>query len=261
MVVQTRRSQAILLILSVVFCLALGSIGYIYIGNSPGFAWSEAKKYSEIVLFLSIIFSILLAAVSAAVFLRNKNILKELDKVVEMSLYSNFSPVESLRKLSLIGEKIEHIYRNVSTVNEKRLLKISAMHNLNGFLLENLSLPVIVTDVRGVIVSVSRQARDRAGDRQISPGEYITNVYTELNFQDVLETLNHGRSFTEARAEKEDFRFYPVRNRESNIAYIVSVLGGARVYTMDQAVPKPQQPKKKKVKYGLLSRLRGRKGL
>jgi len=257
MVVQTRRAQALLLILSVLICGTTGVIGYVYIGRSPGFTADEAHRHAEIVLFLSIVFSILLAAVFAWVFIRNRNIVKELDKVVEMSRYSNFSPVESLRKLSVIGEKIEHIYRNLSTVSEKRALKISAMHGLNGFLLENLSLPVLLTDVRGEIVSASRQARERLSERQLTPGTYISTVYPELNFQGILEELRlQTRSFTEGRAEKQDLRFYPIRNREREIAYVVCVLGRADVYTMEHPGTKMKQQNKEESRPGIFTRFR-----
>ncbi len=260
MVVQTRRSQAILLSLSVIICLSTGIIGYMYISRSPGVTVDEAQRYAEIVLFLSIVFSIFLAAVFTGVFIRNKNIVKELDKVVEMSLYSNFSPGESLRKLSVIGEKIEHIYRNVSMVSEKRALKISAMHGLNGFLLENLSLPVLVTDVRGEIVSASRQARERFSERPVTPGTYISAVYPELNFQGILEELRlQTSSFTEGRTEKQDLRFYPIRNREREIAYVVCVLGKADVYTMEHPGAKMKQQKNGESKPGIFTRFRRRR--
>jgi hypothetical protein len=268
MVVQSRLSQALLLFLSVACILALGIISFIYLGDSGQFPPDEAKRYSEIVLYLSILFCILLTASYVFVFLRNRNILRELDKIVKMSLYNNFSPVDSLKKLSTIGEKIGQIYRNLSEISEKRALKISSLSALNAFLLDNLTVPVFITDIRGWIISFSRPIRERYAESDAGHdaphtaeqgglfGSMLQTVFPGLNFPEVMELLKDNYTSSDVQIDKQELHFFPIRNRDKEIAYVVCVPGRVSAFPgREPSVQKEKSIKQDSSKRGVFKRL------
>ncbi len=259
MVVQSKKAQFLLLFFSLAFALSLGIVGYIFVQKAPSAAGEEGKLYAELLLYLSILFAVLLAALHGFMFIRNKNILKELDKIIEMSAYNNFSPVESLRRLSTIGEKIGQIYKNVSFISEKRALKISTLHNLTQLLLNNIALPVIVTDVRGAVIYLSKQFREKYPEQSGLSSTSVVNFIPEFKIQRVLDHFDKNFSTVETKLGRTELTVYPVRNREFEVANLVFVIGkGSLVQeeTVEKKLNKPQQEQERR---GLFSKLVGKR--
>ncbi len=259
MVVQSKKAQFLLLFFSLAFALSLGIVGYIVVQKVPSAAEEEGKLYAELLLYLSILFAVLLAALYIFIFIRNKNILKELDKIIEMSAYNNFSPVQSLRRLAAIGEKIGQIYKNVSLISEKRALKISTLHNLTQFLLNNIALPVIVTDVRGAVIYLSKQFREKYPEQSGLISTSVVNFIPEFKIQRALDHFDKNFPTVETRLGKTELTIYPVRNREFEVANLVFVIGKGSLIQEEIVQKKWYKPQQEKERRGLFSKLIGRR--
>lgn len=259
MVVQSKKAHAILFFFSVVFVLGLGIVGFVILRDRSIVSAEEGRYYGEILLYLSLLFSIIIAVMYSFIFFRNKNILKELDKIIEMSLYSNFSPEQSLKRLSTIGEKIGQLYKNVNAVSEKRALKISSLHGLNTFLLDNVSLPLVITDVRGVVTAASKDFRDRYPKQaELASGSIITFL-PDLKMQNVLDEFDENYTSVQFKQGRMDITIYPIRNYEYEVAYLVFVIGKGNL-VQDEVLRKTigDRPREKKPR-GLLNKLFGRR--
>lgn len=239
--------------------VSLGIIGFHFLRKAPVFDAEEGKFYAEVVLYLSFLFGVIICGLHAYVFIRNRNILKELDKIIEMSSYNNFSPVQSLERLSTIGDKIGQLYKNISLVSEKRALKISSLHNLTGFLLNNLSLPVLVTDVRGIVTATSKQFREKYPDYEEIVSGSILSFLPDIKFQQIMERFEENYSSVEMKQGRNDITIYPIRNREYEIANYVFVIGKGTLVqeevTRDNAAARQTAQARK----GLFSKLLGKR--
>ena len=254
MVVQSKKAQILMLFFSVVFTLALGILGYIFLQRVPNLP-EEGMLDAQLLLYLSFLFCLLLAGLHGYVFIRNRNILKELDKIIEMSMYNNFSPVQSLERLSTIGERIGQLYKNVSVVSEKRALKISSLHNLSQFLLNNIAQPVLVTDVRGVVTYLSKQFLERYPDQSGLSATSIVNFIPELKIQQVLDHFHENYPSMEKRLGRMDLTVYPVRNREFEVAHLIFVIGKGSLVQDEQTQDRRGKQQREPELRGLFSKL------
>ena len=259
MVVQSKKAQILLLFFSIAFTLSLGIAGYLLMLKAPAVSAEEAKWNAELLLYLSLLFSLLIGTLNGYIFIRNRNILKELDKIIEMSTYNNFSPVQSLERLSTIGEKIGQLYKNISVVSEKRALKISSMHNVTQLLLNNIPLPVIITDVRGVVTYLSKQFREKYPDQTGLISTSLVNFMPDFKIRQVLEHFNENYASLQTRLNKMDLTVYPVRNREYEVANLVVLIGKGSL-TQDESLQgrRPKQRREPEWK-GLLAKLTGKR--
>ena len=255
MVVQTRRSQIAAFALSLLFILGLGVLSYLFIKRGGGGTEDTARYLGETVLFISIVCASVIAVLFGFIFIRNRNVLRELDKVIEMSMYNNYSPLQSLSRLSVIGDKIGTIYRNLSILSEKRALKISSLHNLNTFLIDFLPFPAAVLDIQGTVIYTSREMREGYEVLKTSEAVSITALFSDLNFQNVIHQLKENISFVEETVGRSTLTFHPVRNRNLEISNIVCTLGRVTLSAPEPAVHKVKQQKTGDVTGGLLARM------
>lgn len=115
----------------------------------------QIKLYSERLVFAGIIFSIIIIAIYIITVYKNTKVLKNLDKLIELSKYGNYEFKKELSKLGDLGDRIQTLFKQTTFMSEKKSYKISSMANLNNYLLENIGLNLVVCDVEGMIVNCS----------------------------------------------------------------------------------------------------------
>ncbi|MFW5747218.1 MAG: hypothetical protein ACOCX6_00320 [bacterium] len=220
MIVQTRRAQLLSLFTSLVFILIPGVLGYFLFRSAAGLSADRARFLGEILLYVSLTGSVLAATVFGFIVYRNRNLLKELDRAVEMSLYSNFDPVRTVSRMGPIGEKITDLYKNLSQVSEMRSLKITALSALGDLLIGNIEFPAAVFDLEGELVKMNPQFRERIlGEKNRRSGN-IRDVDASLPIEEIIEGMNESYGPLEVKFADREFTFYPVHNRNRETAYI-----------------------------------------
>ncbi len=115
----------------------------------------QIKLYSERLIFTGILVAIIIIAIYIIMAYKNIKVLKNLDKLIELSKYGNYEFKKELSKLGALGERIQTLFKQTTFMSEKKSFKISSMANLNHYLLENIDLNLIVCDVEGTIVNCS----------------------------------------------------------------------------------------------------------
>ena len=89
-----------------------------------------------------------------------------------------------------LGEKINKLYQNLNKVNEGRSLKISSLNGLLSFLLNNISFPILVANIAGSIVYVSRTYCAKTGTERTSLMQKDIQEYIgEVRFADIVNTF------------------------------------------------------------------------
>jgi PAS domain-containing protein len=231
--IQIRRTLILfLLLLCCGAVLFFGIRDYLMIGRSASLSPEELKIRSETILFLSIIFSVVILLLFGWILLRSRNISRELDKIIEMTRYGNFSFEESLRRIGPLGDKIRQLNQRLTELNEMKTLRISALAAINAFLLNNTRLAMLITDITGKISGLSARCLEKL---KIEPGaavgKHITEILPELDFQSLISTLEKQHTELVLSDLKDSPTLYPVFNRKNELSNIICILGKEEIVT------------------------------
>ncbi len=188
-------------------------------------AASAAKTIAESVLFSAIVVATLIILAVAAIVGRSLFLTRELDKIVGMSRYHDFSPEASLKKLGAIGDRLSALYRNANAISESKSLKISALSELDTFLVLNLPSPVVIADLTGRIVHASRSFEEKVElDRNQLLDANLGTVIEGLPWNEVEMELLRRRIPVSRKTDLGELTFFPIENRADEIAYVVCSL-------------------------------------
>lgn len=247
MLLVRRTGLAVVLLLTLASVLFLGIRGYSVTGKAA-LSETERKLHAENLLYLTLISSILLAFCYGVLFARSRSIIKEIDKIIELTRVGNISIQESLKKIGIIGRKIRTLYENLNDLNEKKSLKISSLSGLIAFLLGNVDLSLLVTDATGKVTDVSQRFKERSEDDGGSAvGKNINDILPELPFEEIATALERQHNLIQ-RQIREPFSFYPIFNRAGDMSHVVCIIGRQRIYT-----GQPSEEAAKPVRKGLAS--------
>lgn len=155
------------------------------------------KYFAENFLYYTIILLIITITIFAITVLKSKNIYKELDKVVELSLQGKYFSGDQLKKLGKLGGKIIDINSQLNSLNEMKSLKISSLSNTVNFMLDKSNLSVLVLDAQGLISKVSSQL---LADLQIEEkdilNKFAENILDNFNYSSVMIELHKSKYIT-----------------------------------------------------------------
>jgi PAS domain-containing protein len=223
------KRKLLLLFFLVAFCgpILLGVRTLLLAGDIAGRgAGEELKLWAENGFFLSLLAGILVLTVFGILLKRSRNVLRELDKARELARYASFSSPEGLRRLGRLGEKIRLLYLQLTELNDKKSLKISSMAGVIDFLLQAGDLPLLITDVTGKIAQISRRYMEQYKlDRVEVAGKYINELFPDLIWQEIVDTLESNHQALKGGGAKEPLVFYPVFNRGGELSEVICVRG------------------------------------
>lgn len=226
MLVQVRRGGlAAFLLLAMTGQAALGTCAYLLLRGVPD-AGAASRLRAEELLFLTVVLCLVEAAVFVALFRRNLHVLKELDKVIDLARYGSSSFDNTLRRLGPLGERVRAINLRLGELNRLKTLRISALSAANAFLVDKARMPLLLIDVAGRIGEASPEAASRLGAGGASlKGRNLSELLPELDFAGIVSRLEKERTAVVAGRGKEANAFYPILNRDSELADVVCVLG------------------------------------
>jgi hypothetical protein len=213
--------------------IMLGVVNYLRLADIEAYNILLIKFYAENLLYLSIV-SVIILLVSVLIIHRGgTRVLKEIDKVTELSGYGRYYSEEHMKKLGRLGEKINRLFLELNRLNDMKSFKISSVSNLNVFFLDNTHLHLFITDIEGTIQSCSRILLDKLKIAvQDMRGKNFSDVIKDLDFNELVLELQ--RSHTAVTREKvlltaaeksfqSQFVFYPILNVKNELSNIVCV--------------------------------------
>ena len=228
-----------LFVIMSVSLIVLGLVGYQALSKGGPSQESNRIEAEQFLYVALVCFSILLLAFFFLVG-RSRSITKKLDRLIELSKIGDFSPELSMRTLGSIGEKITLLYFQLDALNEKRSTKISALSDLVEFLVVNLNLPILITDVTGKILYVSR-AYDLK--YEISRSEILSHDILETipdaSIQEIVQKLDKDHNSVERVFGKIESSIIPIYNRLNVLAYIIWAFDSAEVIASFSRKPEP----------------------
>ena len=231
----TKKNYAIFFYsISILFILIIGIYSYLVIKEFNIDDKNLDLKYdSETVLFLMFLAIIVDSATFITIQIKSKKIIKEIDKIKEMSTYADFDVRKALSKLGVLGEKISDIYSLLLNIGNQKSLKINSQTNIINILLDKLNLNVFILDFKGVVTNYTTKLLKRFNlDEDSVLNTNIDNIIN-VNFQLVYFEMINLRD--EAIREKllykfEDSEFFtnatfvPVFNTKQELSNVICIL-------------------------------------
>ena len=226
-----RRTILILMLISIAAVGSIGIRGYQLIYQAKGFSDVEVKYYAETLLYIALVCIVLISAVFLAILLKSRRILKELDKIIDLTRIGNISIEEPLKKIGRLGEKIRILYYHINALNEKRSLKISSLTAINSFLLNNIEMSLLMTDVTGTIVDSTRRYLEKNGlEKAAVIGHDIKELFPDVEFEEIVKQLTKEHKLIETPS-KERPSFFPIFNSLGELSNVLCIVGKEKLFT------------------------------
>lgn len=210
-----------------------GVINYFRLTDIETFDVGLVKFYAENLVYLGIVSMIILLASIFIIHRGGIRVLKEIDKAAEISRSGRYYSIEYTKKLGRLGDKINRLFLELNKLNSMKSLKISALSNINSFLLDNTDLHLLISDIEGTIQTCSKRLLDKLNiEIQEIKGKSFTEVITDLDFQKIIFELERNRSsiskekgllsIGEGRYQSH-LVFYPIFNVNNEISNILCI--------------------------------------
>ncbi len=237
MILINKKLLMILAIVVITASLGAGIFGYYKIIGSEGLSGEELRYQAEIFLFYFFVTAIVLIIGFASLLIRVRNVDNKLDRLIEMSRYSDIYPAKHFVGLGPLGDRLRLLYRNINNLNIRKTMKISALANLNEFMMNNIKLPMLVTDVTGSILysssSFSEKINSTKGDLKFTK---IDSIFPELNIPVLMLELSRQHVPVEKESNRTKITCYPVHNVSAEMNYVVFVTDKKATYINLQKV-------------------------
>jgi len=217
-----RRQFLLFIILSIAALLGMGISAYhLYL---PQFSGSPLRQKiaAEWFLFSAVAVSLVLTALAVRMWLVRGRIKRELDRIRSMSTYVSLTSQLKSKRLYELGPLLSDLFLQVSRINERQSLKMSAQNTLVELLIDNIQAPLAVTDILGRIIYLSDEFEKlMKEDRDKLLGENLEKIISNVYMQMLVENIDLQRSYKKEQDEDRAFTVYPVYNRNREITYLV----------------------------------------
>lgn len=220
--------------LAILFIFISAIISYLIINRFDLTVLSAKKYYSEIIIFISIILELFIFIIFCLIYFNSSRVLKELEKVIEMTRYGNYDITKSLDKIDLLGERINQLFSNLFFYSEKKSLIISSLSNIINFCMENIKLNLLILDVEGLIIKCSKHFCDV---NNIDMTEIVYQKFTihsiDIDLKSIIFKVEGDKEPVLQEKIKflinkinfiKNIIFYPVFNIKNKISNIICII-------------------------------------
>ena len=217
-----RKLFILYIISSVLVILTLGITAYFVFSPDIQYSPLEEKIAAEWFLFGAIVSICFLALIAARIFSIRGSIKKELGRIRSMSTYVSLSTQLKSRRLYELGPLLNDLFLQVSKINERQSLKMTAQNSLIGFLSKSTQAPIAVTDVFGYISYISDEFEKKLNTtREKTIGTNIENLISNVYIQNIVSNIETQRSYQKEQNDDLAFNVFPIYNREKEITYLL----------------------------------------
>jgi transcriptional regulator with PAS, ATPase and Fis domain len=230
--VQVKSRYLYLLDLLVCACLLVLGITYYVVAQTLNVYGDLSIKYqAENILYLTIVFVIGVNLYFFFMLRRSKKLLKDLDKVIELTKYGRHDISEFLKRWGELGEKINFLLFQIHQINQMQSLKISSLSGVVDFLFKHTRASLLLADAQGKITVASGQlavALDTTAEELV--GRHVAELAEDINFEGIFLELERSYSPVTKEAvvlthrEKRvqvNLAFCPVLNAANQLSMVI----------------------------------------
>lgn len=230
-----------LFILTMLFCFIVifGEIKFFAALKSIEVHTNLALKYELENFIFAFVVILLIVFLFFINFVRmSDNVLKRLDKMVELSRYGQYDITQHLDEMGQIGKRVKYLLFHLNNLNEMKTVKISSLSGVSDFLVDRADEEMFILDCRGIIINCSEKlAKEAEVDKKDIKGKNIKNFFKQVDFENIYRELESKRSKIDkddiildmkGKDSKRSVAFIPIMNSMEHIAYIVVIVGGEK---------------------------------
>ncbi|MBI9107782.1 MAG: hypothetical protein JEZ04_13625 [Spirochaetales bacterium] len=172
-------------------------------------------------MFWGIIALIVQLWICGSLLLSHRKIMKTINRLSSFDDLNSMNAEKSFREMGELGEEIKTVLRKVNQLSVMRAERISALNNLVYLLCEGYSEPVIVTDVKGDIFTISDKFKGRiAKNGNSTVINNIIEIRPELKLSEVLGFIEKQRSAWNG-PENSGLVCTPVFDKNSTVQFCI----------------------------------------
>ena len=219
----------------VVILVVLGEIRFFHAIRSADLTSNLEIKYEvenfifAAILLVTVVFLFLINLIRTS-----KNILKRLDKMIEVSEYGKLDVSEHLKEMGHLGTRVSYLLYYLNHLNEMKTLKISSVSGINDYLMKKVNEPLLIADAAGEVLDCSEQLLNilKAGKGDIV-AKGIDDIFKDIFADSLFAELRDKRRPLVKDAlvvkaggmeRKHRVAFHPVVNAEKEISHVICVI-------------------------------------
>ncbi|MDP8299736.1 MAG: PAS domain-containing protein [Candidatus Tantalella remota] len=227
-----------LYILTLLFCILLifGEVKFFYALNKLNLEGNLDLKYEVENFIFAAVCLFLIVFLFLVNFMRmSRNILRKLDKIIELSEYGRLDISEHLKEIGPIGDRVRYLIHQLEKMNRMKSLKISSLSGINSFLVKRAAETLFYFDYKGNILDCSETFIKKFKiNREEMTGKNVSGLFKTLVPSALFCELEKKRSALVKDNEKITVRnedksvevtLYPVMNADNEVSHAVAVIG------------------------------------
>lgn len=164
----------------------------------------------------------------------SNNVLKRMDKMIELSSYGKYDVGEHLKRLGKLGERVNYLIYHLDSLNNMKTLKISSLSQMNEFLMKRSREALFLMDRYGMITNCSEALPEKLKTGMGSfMGREFKDVFGGIDLEGLFFALERSRQAAtkegvevrmDGREEKHKVTFYPIINAAEDVSHVIGSL-------------------------------------
>ncbi len=195
---------------------AVGCVAGVGIYTYMLFMAAGSKATAEIIFFISVCVVLVLSAGFLSAITYSKRKRRELNRITKMARVNGVIAAERFSKFGRFGIQLQSLFEDILRVSEMRSVRIAYLNNAVSVVCNHTPLPMLIVDITGTIQYVSNGYIKKISDEEKSiVGMHLLDVYSEINFEEVLSKIEKSGSEYTVKTEKLVFNFLPIFSKEN----------------------------------------------
>jgi hypothetical protein len=238
MIIIRRRQLVLLAVIVGMTFLAFGLYGY-YLASRLTDGGEAVVLVGEKLLFAGITASLGTAFAIFMILFLATDLERRMDRLIDQGKTRDIVPGRDFVGLGPLGNKLTALFNLLGKLNEQKTRKISAMQALAAFLVRNMDVHALVTDIKGIIHYVSDDLLDEWElKRQDNINISVTEIVEGLDISHLAARLIKTRIPVEDSARKTQYSCFPIMDKTDEVAYMAFLIGpksGKQAVRLEQA--------------------------
>jgi len=217
-----RKLFNLYIFLSIAILLTIGISAYAVFAPHIEYSPLQQKIAAEWFLFGTIVGICVLVLLAVRITSVRSRIKKELGRIRSMSTYVSLSSQLKSPRLHELGPLLSDLFLQVSRINERQSLKMSAQNSLLEFLSANIQAPIAATDLFGRILYISNEFEKKMKtEREDLIGSSIEKLISNVYIQPIVSNIETHQTYRKEQNDDIDFNVFPIYNREREVTYLL----------------------------------------
>ncbi len=185
----------------------------------------DFKYEVESFIFASIVLTLVVVLFLVYFIRKSENILKRLDKMIELSEYGKHDISAHLKKIGKLGNKVEYLLYHYKRLNEMKSLKISSLSGMTGFLVARCEAPLFVLDRSGIVQNCSDGlSSELKTEKKVIIGSRLSVLFKDTDPEELFFDLEKSRVPVTKESMGRTIVYYPIMNSENEVANVIGVI-------------------------------------